>query len=117
MVKKGFEFVSAAAKRDFRALPVPVDEQTAYLSDFDSLQQGLSPSSSITYLVGSVGRGAFELKRNGSPAHRVVCCMKYLDTLFVLHAFAKSTNGVDTKNIATASARYKELMERVRDTG
>nr|WP_082879254.1 type II toxin-antitoxin system RelE/ParE family toxin [Luteibacter rhizovicinus] len=115
MVKKGFEFVSAAAKRDFRALPV--DEQTAFLSDFDSLQQGLSPSSSITYLVGSVGKGAFELRRNGSPAHRVVCCLKYLDTLFVLHAFAKSTNGVDTKNIATASARYKELMGRVRDRG
>ena len=115
MVKKGFEFVSAAAKRDFRALPP--DEQTAFLSDFNLLQQGLPPSSPITYLVGNVGRGAFELKRNGSPAHRVVCCLKYLDTLFVLHAFAKSTNGVDLKNIATANARYKELMGRLRTRG
>jgi phage-related protein len=114
VVKKGFEFISTAAKRDFRALPV--DEQAAFLADFDALQQGHPPSSSITYLANTVGKGAFELKRNGSPAHRVVCCLKYLDTLFVLHAFAKSTNGVDMKNIATASTRYKELMGRVRST-
>jgi phage-related protein len=111
--KKGFEFVSAAAKRDFCALPA--DEQAAFLADIVLLQSGSAPLSPITYLIGNVGKGAFELKRNGSPAHRVVCCLKYLDTVYLLHAFSKSTNGVDRKNMLTARSRYGELMKQVRN--
>jgi phage-related protein len=32
--------------------------------------------------------------------------------VFVLHAFAKTTNGVDYKEMATAAKRYKEMKER-----
>jgi len=58
-------------------------------------------------------RGAIELIENGSPAYRAVYCVKYLDTVFVLHAFEKTTNGMDRKQMATAAKRYKEMMERV----
>lgn len=37
----------------------------------------------------------------------------YLNTVFVLHAFEKTTNGVDQKEMATAKARYKEMKQRV----
>ena len=50
---------------------------------------------------------------NGSPAYRAVFCVKYLDTVFVLHAFEKTTNGVDHKEMATAAKRYKEMKMRV----
>jgi hypothetical protein len=40
-------------------------------------------------------------------------CAKYLDTIFVLHAFDKITNGVDRLNIDTAQQRYKELIKRI----
>lgn len=46
-------------------------------------------------------------------AYRAVYCVKYLDTVFVLHAFEKTTNGVDRKQMATAAKRYKEIMKRV----
>jgi phage-related protein len=60
-----------------------------------------------------VGPGAIELIENGSPAYRAVHCVKYLDTVFVLHAFEKTTNGVDHKEMATAAQRYKEMKKRV----
>lgn len=50
---------------------------------------------------------------NGSPAFRAVYCCKYLNTVFVLHAFEKTTNGVDQKEMDTAKARYKEMKQRV----
>jgi hypothetical protein len=33
--------------------------------------------------------------------------------VFVLHAFEKTTNGVDHKEMATAAKRYKEMRQRV----
>jgi hypothetical protein len=35
------------------------------------------------------------------------------NTVFVLHAFEKTTNGVDQKEMDTAKARYKEMKQRV----
>jgi len=51
--------------------------------------------------------------KTGSPAYRAVYCVKYLDTVFILHAFEKTTNGVDHKEMATAAKRYKEMKARV----
>ena len=56
---------------------------------------------------------AIELIENGSPAYRAVYCCKYLDTVFVLHAFEKTTNDVDHKELATAAQRYREMKARV----
>ena len=39
--------------------------------------------------------------------------MKYFDIVFVLHAFEKTTNGVDRKELATAAKRYQEMKVRV----
>ncbi len=60
-----------------------------------------------------VGPGAIELIENGSPAYRAVYCCKYLETVFVLHAFTKTTNGVDRKELDTAKERYGKMKERV----
>jgi len=54
-----------------------------------------------------------ELIENGSPAFRAVYCCKYLDTAYVLHAFEKTTNGVDQKEMITAAKRYKEMKAKV----
>jgi len=58
-------------------------------------------------------RGEIELIENGSPAYRAVYCVKYLDTVFILHAFEKTTEGVDQPAMETAKARYKEMKRRV----
>jgi phage-related protein len=77
------------------------------------VQDGKDPFSPHKVLSDTVGPGAIELIENGSPAYRAVYCCKYLNTVFVLHAFEKTTNGVDQKEMNTAQARYKEMKQRV----
>lgn len=108
---KKFEFVSTAAKRAYLALPKEIQYQFGV--DLNAVQQGKKPFSAHKVLTDSVGPGAIELIENGSPAYRAVYCVKYLDTVFILHAFEKTTNGVDQKEMATAAKRYKELKARV----
>ena len=108
---KKFEFLSPAAMKAYKALPKDIQYQ--FGTDLNAVQQGKAPFSSHKVLTESVGPGAIELIENGSPAHRAVYCVKYLDTVFVLHAFEKTTNGVDHKEMATAAKRYKEMKERV----
>lgn len=42
-------------------------------------------------------------------------CAKHLDTVYVLHAFTKTTNGVDRAAMDTVKKRYKEMMAIVRE--
>jgi phage-related protein len=106
-----FEFISAAAKRAYLSLPEHIQRQ--FGADLNAVQQGSKPLSSHKVLSESVGPGAIELIENGSPAYRVIYCSKYLNTVFVLHAFGKTTNGVDQHAMNTAKTRYKELKQRV----
>jgi phage-related protein len=108
---KRFEFVSQAALKAYLALPKDIQYQ--FGSDLNAVQQGKDPFSAHKVLTETVGPGAIELIENGSPAYRTVYCVKYLDTVFVLHAFEKTTNGVDYKEMATAAKRYKEMKQRV----
>jgi phage-related protein len=108
---KKFEFVSQAALKAYLALPKDIQYQ--FGSDLNAVQQGKDPFSAHKILTETVGPGAIELIENGSPAYRTVYCVKYLDTVFVLHAFEKTTNGVDHKEMATAAKRYKEMKQRV----
>jgi phage-related protein len=108
---KKFEFVSQAAMKAYLALPKDIQYQ--FGTDLNAVQQGKDPFSAHKVLTQTVGPGAIELIENGSPAYRAVYCVKYLDTVFVLHAFEKTTNGVDHKEMAAAAKRYKEMRERV----
>lgn len=111
MGEKKFEFISEAAKRAYKALPYEIQKQ--FGSDLNAVQQGKPPFSAFKDIADSVGPGAIELIENGSPAYRAVYCVKFLDTVFILHAFEKTTNGVDQQEMATAKGRYKELTALV----
>jgi len=108
---KKFEFVSRAAIKAYLALPKDIQYQLG--TDLKAVQQGKDPFSAHKVLTETVGPGAIELIENGSPAYRAVYCVKHLETVFVLHAFEKTTNGVDHKEMATAAKRYKEMKKRV----
>jgi phage-related protein len=108
---KKFEFVSQPAMKAYLALPKDIQYQ--FGTDLNAVQQGKDPFSAHKVLTETVGPGAIELIENGSPAYRAVYCVKYLDTVFVLHAFEKTTNGVDHKEMAAAAKRYKEMRKRV----
>ncbi|MDD1609087.1 MAG: type II toxin-antitoxin system RelE/ParE family toxin [Methylococcaceae bacterium] len=104
---KRFAFVSDAAEREYKDLPDKIQDE--FGKDLRRIQMSEEPRLSITHLD-SVGQGVIELKKNGSPAFRCIYVAKYLDTVFVLHSFIKTTNGVDRQAIKVAEQRYKELL-------
>jgi len=106
---KNFAFINAAAKKAYMSLPEDIRNQFGL--DIHAVQHGLKPFSDSEDVSASVGRGSFELKQNGSPAHRAIYCAKFLDTVYVLHAFSKTTNAVDRQAMKTAEGRYKLLLE------
>ncbi|WP_457588777.1 type II toxin-antitoxin system RelE/ParE family toxin [Ensifer canadensis] len=112
---KKFQFVNDAAKRDFKALPTEIQKQFGL--DLTAVQHGGKPFSAYKHLQDSVGAGAIELIENGSPAYRAVYCAKFGETVYILHAFTKTTNGVDRKAMKTAGDRYKEMMAQIKEKG
>jgi phage-related protein len=111
MDKKKFEYVNEAARSAMLALPKDIRIQFAF--DLLRVQEGKPPASDFKHLSG-IGEGVVELIENGSPAYRAVYCAKFEDTVFILHAFTKTTNGVDRKAMATVEARYKLLIQRLK---
>ncbi len=117
MATKTIVYVNSATKRAVRDLPndVAID----FLNDLGFVAAGKNPRSDFKSLS-SIGPGVIELIENGSPAFRLMYCAKYLDTVYILHAFTKTTNGVDRAAMATVEKRYKEMMAIVskgRDSG
>lgn len=113
MSEKKFKFVNEASMKEFMDLPKEVKSQ--FGSDLNAVQQNKKPFSSFKDISSSVGQGSIELIENGSPAYRTVYCAKYLDTVYILHSFTKTTEGVDRQAMKTAEHRYKMMMEEVRD--
>lgn len=111
MGKKKFEYVNEAARSAMLDLPKDIRIQFAF--DLLRVQEGKSPVSDFKHLSG-IGEGVVELIENGSPAYRAIYCAKFEDTVFILHAFTKTTNGVDRKAMATVEARYKLLIQRLK---
>ncbi|GAK73127.1 hypothetical protein RRU01S_31_00610 [Agrobacterium rubi TR3 = NBRC 13261] len=112
MARKQFKYVSPAAKRAVKDLPA--DIATDFLNDLNFVMAGKDPRSAFKPLQ-SIGPGVIELIENGSPAYRLMYCAKHLDTVYVLHAFTKTTNGTDRAAMATVEKRYKEMMAIVRE--
>ncbi len=109
-----FAFVSDSAEREYKDLPDEVQDE--FGKNLRIIQFEQDPVLPIEYL-GSVGSGVIELKINGSPAFRCVYIAKYMDTVFVLHSFTKTTNGVDRQAIKVAEQRLKELKTELRAIG
>jgi len=106
VTEKRFAFVNDAAEREYKELPK--DVQFEFGASLRAIQENKKPFLNITSLS-SIGAGIIELKINGHPAFRCIYIAKYLNTVFVLHSFEKTTNGVDKQAMKTAKARYKEL--------
>lgn len=110
---KKFAFVSEAARKEYKDLPAKIQDE--FGMDLRRIQSGEETRLPIRYLE-SVGQGIIELKKNGSPAFRCVYVAKYLDTVYVLHSFKKTTNQVDKQAMEVVKQRYKELLEELKNT-
>jgi len=108
---KKFAFVNDAAEREYKNLPDKIQDE--FGKDLRRIQFDEEPRLPITHLD-SVGAGVIELRKNGSPAFRCIYVAKYLDAVVVLHAFAKTTNGVDRQAMNVAEQRLKELLAEIK---
>ena len=111
MAEKKLKFVNKTALNCYLALPKDVQKQFGL--DLHAVQKGENPFSKSKDVSGSVGDGAIELIWNGSPAYRAIYCVKCDDMVWVLHAFTKTTNGVDQANMNTAAKRYKDMKAEI----
>lgn len=112
MQQKTIKYLNNTVKKAVQSLPqeIAID----FLNDLNFVAAGKDPRSAFKALP-SLGAGVIELIENGSPAYRVIYCAKYLDTVYVLHAFTKTTNGVDRPAMETVKLRHKEMMAEVRE--
>lgn len=113
MNEKKFKFINEASKKEFLDLPEEIISQ--FGSDLNAVQQNKKPFSDIKDISSSVGPGSIEIIKNGSPAYRTVYCVKYLDTVYILHSFTKTTQGVDKQAMKTAKERYKLMMQEINE--
>lgn len=103
------EPVSDAALRAFRKIPRA--EQEDFAKALQDVLEGRTPAMDFKHLkdLGKNVKGVVELIINGSPAYRVIYVAKFNNTLYLLHAFTKTTNGVDKKAMDVVVKRYKEI--------
>jgi len=107
---KKFAFVNDPAEREYKDFPKGIQQQ--FGTSLRAVQDDKKPFLPIQTLEG-IGAGVIELKINGSPAFRCVYIAKFIDTVFVLHSFEKTTNGVDRQAMKTIEKRYKELKAEI----
>ena len=64
--------------------------------------------------MASIGKGVWELKESDERAwYRVVYLTKIGDVIYVLHCFEKESRKTDKRDVASARARLKRVLERM----
>ena len=109
---KKFKFINSQSKKEFLALPDKI--QKRFANDLNAICQNKEPFSKFKHLKDSVGIGAVELIENGRPAYRTIYVAKFADTVFILHSFTKTTNGIDKQAMDTAKKRYKLMQKEIK---
>lgn len=65
--------------------------------------------------MASIGRGVFEIRlRTEIGAFRVVYVARFEDAIYVLHCFQKKSWRTAKGDIALATRRYSQLVERLK---
>jgi len=103
--------VTNAAKREFRKLPKGAQEDFA--KALQDVMEDRRPGMEFKPLnnLGKSIKGVIELIINGSPAYRTVYVAKFKGEVHLLHAFTKTTNGVDKPAMEVVVKRYKEIKK------
>lgn len=102
---KDVVFVGSALK-DLKAFPV--DARRAVGFQLDLLQHGDEPFDWRP--MKTVGRGVNEIRiTEESGAFRVFYVVNRPEAIYVLHAFQKTTQKIETRDIELARARYQKI--------
>jgi phage-related protein len=102
-----------SARRDIRGFP----EAARWIAGFQlfRVQQGLEPNDWKP--MASVGAGVQEIRLHTETEHRVCYVARFLEGVYVLHAFEKRTRKTSRVDLELARTRYQELLEHRRRQG
>lgn len=79
------------------------------------LQNGEFPACQ-TRPMASIGTRVWELKESDERAwYRVIYMTKIGGVIHVLHCFEKESRKTDRRDVATARARLKQVLERIQE--
>ena len=102
-----------SSRRDIRAFP----SSARRIAGFQLLrvQQGLQPTDWKP--MRTIGPGVQEIRVHTDTEHRVCYVARFIEGVYVLHAFEKRTRKTAARDLELARARYRELLEQRRKEG
>lgn len=90
-----------------RAFPAPAQSVAGF--QLDRIQRGMEAEDWKP--MKSIGQGVREIRiREASGAFRILYLATLAEAVYVLHAFRKTTQQTEKRDIDLASARFRELM-------
>ena len=104
-------FWVGSALDDLRALPE--DARRIAGHQLHLVQQSLEPDDWKS--MASVGPGVYELRIRTAVEHRVFYVAKFVEGIYVLHAFQKKTQQASQRDIELARERYRVVLKQRQD--
>ncbi len=101
----------ASSKKDVRAFPDDARARAGY--EVYRLQLDLEPTDWKP--MNSVGVGVREIRVHTGREHRLIYVAKFVEAIYVLHAFEKKTRKTTRADLETARTRYRQLLIRRRN--
>ena len=102
-----------SSRRDIKALPQAARRVAGF--QLFRVQQGLEPTDWKPMV--SIGAGVQEIRIHTETEHRVCYVARFLEGVYVLHAFEKRTKKTSGSDIELARTRYRELLAHRRREG
>jgi len=99
-----------SSREDIRSFP----EDARRLAGFQlrRVQQGLEPNDWKP--MPTIGPGVREIRIHTALEHRVVYIVKFVETVYVLHAFEKRSRKTPKRDLDLARTRLRQLLARRR---
>jgi len=96
------------SRRDIRTFPIRVRQ--LFGTEQMALQAGFEPADWKP--LTTIGQGVREIRVQHEGQYRVIYIVKYIEAIYVLHAFRKKTQKTSRQNIEIARARLKLIRNK-----
>lgn len=98
----------ADTQKDIQAFPEKAKQRIARLLNMVAEDLELQPND-FKYMP-TVGIGTYELRVKAGIHYRVFYVAKFVEAIYVLHAFVKKTQETPQKDVDKGKKRYKSLL-------
>ena len=100
-----------SALDDLRRFPEAARREAGF--QLDQVQNGRDPDDWKP--MTTIGQGVREMRiRDESGAHRLIYVAKFIEAVFVLHCFEKTSQRTSRHDIELASRRYRDLVKELK---